>query len=323
MNIFESKFKEYITEQALTDPLDVSGTYTAEDGSKHPFKFTLDEMRDTQLEIDTTFDAESIFDKYDNIENGDVIGADKKTSVANYRKKSKYKDVLNALIPAISEKTGMSEEYIDSVHIKNLVSDIKKSATTTPDGQLAWKIFLNNYDKLENTDDIGLMRVEYLLKNATTSNDSGVYMFEIDGDVKYIGVANKGRTGKYGFNAVGKEYNRDKTSTAATNMFGNQGGDTRDKINKKLADYVTSKGKDNVVIDWYNIPITPEKAEVLLKDLPSEDIDFTKDSKKSGTGGSISYLEFIESALIKKFDTLSKDIGMQAKGEISNRFQID
>lgn len=90
----------------------------------------------------------------------------------------------------------MSEEYIDSVHIKNLFSDVRKSGTTTPDGKLAWKIFLNNYDNLENTDDIGLMRVEYLLNNATTSNDYGVYMFEIDGDVKYIGVANKGRTGK-------------------------------------------------------------------------------------------------------------------------------
>ena len=309
----------------LTDPLDVSGTYTAEDvaKTKYPFKFTLDEMRDTELEIDTTFDAESIFDKYDNIKNGDVIGADKKTSVANYRKQSKYKDVLNALIPAISEKTGMSEEYIDSVHIKNLFSDIRKSGTTTPDGKLAWKIFLNNYDNLENTDDIGLMRVEYLLNNATTSNDYGVYMFEIDGDVKYIGVANKGRTGKYGFNTVGKEYNRKKTSKAATNMFGNQGGDTRDKINKKLSDYISSKGKDNVVINWFNIPITPEKAKVMLKDLPPEDIDFTKHSKKSGKGGSISYLEFIESALIKKFDTLSKEIGMQAKREISNRFKID
>ena len=82
-------------------------------------------------------------------------------------------------------------------------------------------------------------------------------------------------------------------------------------------------GKDNVVINWFNIPITPEKAKVMLKDLPPEDIDFTKHSKKSGKGGSISYLEFIESALIKKFDTLSKEIGMQAKREISNRFKID
>ena len=323
MDIYEKKFKDFIREEALTDPLKIKGDYTARDGSIHKFEFDIEDMRDTHLEIDNTFDIESMFDKYEGIEKGKVVGPNDSRSINAYRKKSKYKDFLDVLIPAISEKTGMSEEYINSVHVKHLVSDIRKSATLTPEGRLAWKLFLNNYDEVENTDDIELKRVEFLLNNASPEGDFGIYMFEIDGDVAYIGVANKGSEGKYGFKTVGGEYNRKKNSTSMTKTFGSQGGDTRDKVNKKLADYIIKKGKDNVVIDWYNLPINAEKARKMLKDIPESDIDFTRDSKKSNKGGPISYLEFIESALIKRFDTLNHPIKMQTKGEITDRFKIN
>lgn len=324
--------------------------------NKYNFSFNID----SDKIINTEFKVNEIFSIERNLENHRITemipgtGSVFSNSQNKSGKPSRFKEPFCEIFPEIYSNPNISIEEISSnillidlkkkipfkkeetikdyfcrIRIVSLVKLLREHDLRTSKNEKIWKYFINDYEDAKNKDLINLHRINFsITPEIDTNNLFGIYIFQINKKIIYVGIANRGKDVKkpYGFSGVRKDYNKFKSSKNCSTFIARLGGSTRDKVNSVIAKYLREDcdGKiDQIDVNWYHIPIDKNYGQQLLKDVPDSLINFDKVSAKDQlkiNNNKKGYLDFLESCLIKKFDTTNQKPKMQVKQEFSDDF---